>query len=76
MENSSYGVEKNEFSQLHWEFMRWSCLKMHFIKGLKGMEGILPIPKLTTQYKLMKVFPFFSPPHMDNLLKLVIASLS
>jgi len=60
MENSSYGVEKNGFSQLHWEFLRWSVLKIHFIKGLKGLGEVQPIPKVTTQYKLKKVFPSFS----------------
>lgn len=54
-----------------------SVLKIHFIKGLKG--GVLQIPTLTTQYKLMKLFLFLQNDaisHMDNLLQLDITSLS
>jgi len=37
------------------------CFKNTFYKRLEGLGGgILPIPRLTTQYKLMEVFPFFS----------------
>jgi len=57
------------------------CFKDTFYKRLEGggEGGLLPIPKLTTQYKLMKLFLFMQNnaiSHMNNLLKLDIASLS
>jgi len=57
------------------------CFKKLFLKkgGGGGGGGLLPIPKLTTQYKLMKLFLFMQNnaiSHMNNLLKLDIASLS